>query len=147
MQKKIILILRICLYTFAIVMLLDKFVFTETQAESIQLHSFEKNNSSEYLELFFKYESDKWVTLQTMPLSTNRQTFSVKTIWDEDSDVYSYFQNKGYELFGAYINNLKLDRNSFFHVSKSIGTMGSDVDSKLKQLTKQSSVTLVFRKI
>ena len=146
MQKKIILTLRICLYTVAIFMLLDKFIFTETQIEPIQLHSFEKSNSSEYIEFFFKYENDKWVTLQTMPLSTKRQTFSVKTIWDEKSDVYSFFENKGYELFGAHINDLKLDRNSFFHVSKSIGTMGDGVDSKLKQLTKKSSATLVFRK-
>ena len=146
MQKKIILTLRICLYTVAIIMLLDKFVLSKTNVKHIQLHSFKKNNSSDYIEIFFKYHNEKWVTLQTMPLSTDRQSLSVKTILDENSDVYNFFENKGYELFGAYINDLKLDRNSFFHVSKSIGTMGSDVDIKLKQLTNKSSVTLVFRK-
>lgn len=147
MQKKVIFGFRLCLYLFALFMILDKFVFTETNAEPIQLNSFTKTKSDTYIDVYFKFEDDKWVTLQTSPLSSKKQTFSAHTIWDENSKIYDYYENKGYSLFGVYINDLKLDKISFFHVSRSIGTMGESVNKKLKILTKKSSATLVFRKI
>lgn len=151
-MKKIILVVRVCLYLYLAYFVAVEFIFTENR--SSDLVGFEKNPNKDYLELnmSFNNELKQWIALQTKPLSSNIRKYDTKTVWDEKTKVISDIESLGYDFVGIVFSNniefeeISLNKSSFYRLSEAIGSISNSKDERLNKLTEKSPLTLVFQK-
>ncbi|MCB0278985.1 MAG: hypothetical protein KDD94_05760 [Calditrichaeota bacterium] len=146
MNKKLILAIRIILYSAALYVVLDVFVFSSSAPDKT-LTVYEKSDTTIYWEFFvkFKTEDSTWVVIQTAPVIQSPIETGFREAWTSDFENWKVFTDMRLKLKGVYLTeNVILDRKSFLILANEIDDVKNNDDPNLNKLHRYHSFTAVF---
>lgn len=151
MNKKVLLIFRVLLYSAAAFIVYDTFFASKTESSQsgVQLRLFKKESSQAYQEYFIKYnEADSsWFALQTMPHLGAEIKLTKESPWKENSAIWDIFNERGLVLAGFYLTpDYALDAFSFKQIVKSIDKLKDHSDERLQKIHAKKELTAIFLK-
>ncbi len=149
MSKKVILILRIVLYTAAVAVIYDTF-FNSTLGETsqaIELKTFTQQASGQYSEYFIRLNDTgtRWIGFQTAPSLGEELDLGTESPWLSETSFWNSFDERDLTFVGFYLtSDLALDANSFEQIVKRLPDIKQHSDDRLSKITTKKEFTAIF---